>query len=90
MTPVVQLLNDKPAKSEATLKRNFLGPTVETSVNAYVVNTGGKLVLINTGAANCSVRPWATCSSTSLRRAIGPNKWTRSTSRTCTPITSVA
>jgi glyoxylase-like metal-dependent hydrolase (beta-lactamase superfamily II) len=51
MTPVVQLLNDKPAKTEATLKRNFLGPTVETSVNAYLINTGSKLVLIDTGAA---------------------------------------
>jgi len=34
------------------LARQFLqGPKVQTAVNAYLVNTGGKLVLVDTGAA---------------------------------------
>jgi glyoxylase-like metal-dependent hydrolase (beta-lactamase superfamily II) len=49
--PMTKLLNEKPAKSTAALKKDFLGETVETSVNAYLVNTGSKLVLIDTGAA---------------------------------------
>ncbi len=49
--PVTKLLHTKPAKSSAALKRVFLGDEVETSVNAYLVNTGSKLVLIDAGAA---------------------------------------
>jgi len=49
--PMSKLLtNTKPEKTSATLKKAFLGDTVETSVNAYLVNTGTKLVLIDTGA----------------------------------------
>ena len=50
--PVDTLLtHTTKAKSDATLERNFLKSPVETSVNAYLVNTGAKLVLIDTGAA---------------------------------------
>jgi glyoxylase-like metal-dependent hydrolase (beta-lactamase superfamily II) len=50
--PVTQLLtNTTPQKAAKALARNFLKDPVETSVNAYLVNTGGKLVLIDTGAA---------------------------------------
>ena len=49
--PVGKLLNAKPAKTSPALKRAFLGDTVETSVNAYLINTGSKLVLVDTGAA---------------------------------------
>jgi len=51
--PVKDLLtNTTPAKVGAALKRSFLPDAVETSVNAYLVNTGSKLVLIDTGASN--------------------------------------
>jgi len=49
--PVTKLLHDKPEKISAALKRSFLGDEVDTSVNAYLINTGSKLVLVDTGAA---------------------------------------
>lgn len=50
--PVIKLLtNTKPEVVAAALKKGFLKQMVETSVNAYLVNTGSKLVLIDTGAA---------------------------------------
>jgi glyoxylase-like metal-dependent hydrolase (beta-lactamase superfamily II) len=48
--PVDKLLHEKPAKVEKALKDNFLKLPVETSVNAFLVNTGSKLVLIDAGA----------------------------------------
>ncbi len=49
--PVDTLLtNTTPAKSQKALARNFVSSPVETSVNAYLINTGSKLVLIDTGA----------------------------------------
>lgn len=49
--PVTKLLHAKPEKTSAALKRNFLADEVDTSVNAYLINTGSKLVLVDTGAA---------------------------------------
>jgi len=50
--PVDKLLtNAKPATIESMLARSYLKPPVETSVNGYLINTGNKLVLIDTGAA---------------------------------------
>jgi glyoxylase-like metal-dependent hydrolase (beta-lactamase superfamily II) len=44
------LLNTTPAKVDRALKRSFMAHPVETSVNSYLINTGSKLVLIDTGA----------------------------------------
>lgn len=50
--PMLKLLtNAKPKDLSAALKAGFLKETVETSVNTYLINTGSKLVLIDTGAA---------------------------------------
>ncbi|HEU4842921.1 MAG TPA: MBL fold metallo-hydrolase [Burkholderiaceae bacterium] len=49
--PVEQLLSEKPAATRAALARAYLATPLETSVNAYLINTGSKLVLIDTGAA---------------------------------------
>lgn len=49
--PVDQLLmNTTPAAVEKALAASFEKTPLETSVNAYLVNTGSKLVLIDTGA----------------------------------------
>ena len=51
--PVDQLLTSTtPDKVKKALAAVFLKTPLETSVNGYLVNTGSKLVLIDTGAAN--------------------------------------
>lgn len=49
--PMDQLLQAKPGVALKALQQAYLGTPVETSVNGYLVNTGAKLVLIDTGAA---------------------------------------
>lgn len=49
--PFTQILQRiAKAKAEGMLARQFLKDPVETSVNAFLINTGTKLVLIDTGA----------------------------------------
>ncbi len=45
------LTNTTPAEVRALLKRSFQTEVVPTSVNAYLINTGSKLVLVDAGAA---------------------------------------
>lgn len=47
--PADKLLKQPAEKTDAELAKSFLKPPVETSVNAYLINTGTKLVLIDTG-----------------------------------------
>ena len=50
--PVDKLLtNTNPAQVGKSLSQSFLKAPVETSVNGYLINTGSKLVLVDTGAA---------------------------------------
>ena len=50
--PVDKLLQGvKPAAVDAALAKSFLKSPLETSVNAFLINTGSKLVLVDTGAA---------------------------------------
>jgi glyoxylase-like metal-dependent hydrolase (beta-lactamase superfamily II) len=50
--PIDKLLtNTTPGKVDAALAKSFLKAPVETSVNGYLINTGAKLVLVDTGAA---------------------------------------
>ena len=50
--PIDQLLtNTTEAALRQAVARSFLTIPTETSVNAYLVNTGEKLVLVDTGAA---------------------------------------
>lgn len=50
--PVDKLLNNsKPEKTLKALQKYHLSTPLDTSVNAYLINTGSKLVLIDAGAA---------------------------------------
>ncbi|MDB5935549.1 MAG: fold metallo-hydrolase [Massilia sp.] len=50
--PVDKLLQGvKPAAVDAALAKSFLKSPLETSVNGFVINTGSKLILVDTGAA---------------------------------------
>ena len=50
MLPFKDFMNDiTPAQFEHALARDFLKDPVEVSVNAFLVNTGSKLVLVDTG-----------------------------------------
>jgi glyoxylase-like metal-dependent hydrolase (beta-lactamase superfamily II) len=48
--PVDQILRQKPELTRAALERNHLKLPLETSDNAFLINTGSKLVLVDTGA----------------------------------------
>ena len=50
--PVDKLLKESPAKIDKALAKSFLKTPLETSVNGYLVNTGAKLILIDTGAGS--------------------------------------
>lgn len=48
--PVNQLLKQPQATTDGQLAKRFLVSPLETSVNTFLVNTGSKLILIDTGA----------------------------------------
>ena len=48
--PVDQLLTQKADRTKAALSKAFLKTPLETSDNAFLVHTGSKLILIDTGA----------------------------------------
>ncbi|UOD32090.1 MBL fold metallo-hydrolase [Massilia violaceinigra] len=48
--PVNKLLKTAPAKVDKALAKSFLASPLETSFNAYLINTGSKLVLVDSGA----------------------------------------
>ncbi|WP_322401343.1 MBL fold metallo-hydrolase [Massilia luteola] len=48
--PMDQYMREKPEVTRAVLAKNFLKLPVETSDNAFLINTGSKLVLVDTGA----------------------------------------
>lgn len=49
--PVDKILtNTEPAKTQTALAKHHLSAPVTTSVNAYLINTGSKLVMIDAGA----------------------------------------
>ena len=52
LTPKELLTNTKNVPVGKLLERSFEGDKVPTSVNGYLINTGDKLVLVDTGAAD--------------------------------------
>jgi glyoxylase-like metal-dependent hydrolase (beta-lactamase superfamily II) len=50
--PMNTLLMEKQAKVDKALAKAFIKSPSETSVNAFVINTGSKLVMVDSGAGN--------------------------------------
>jgi glyoxylase-like metal-dependent hydrolase (beta-lactamase superfamily II) len=51
--PMNKLLsNTTPAKVDKALAKSYLKSPLDTSVNGYLINTGTKLILVDTGAAS--------------------------------------
>lgn len=50
--PYDKLLHEPAATTTKALARNFQSSPTEASVNAFLVNTGGKLILVDTGAGS--------------------------------------
>lgn len=50
--PVDQLLKQPPQKTQAALQKTFLKTPLETSVNAFLINTGQRLILVDAGAGS--------------------------------------
>jgi glyoxylase-like metal-dependent hydrolase (beta-lactamase superfamily II) len=50
--PVDKLLQQPAAQTDAVLKKSYLVSPLETSDNAFLINTGSRLVLVDTGAGN--------------------------------------
>ena len=48
--PMDKLLHDKAGHVPQALAQHFLKAPVETSVNTFLINTGSKLILVDTGA----------------------------------------
>jgi glyoxylase-like metal-dependent hydrolase (beta-lactamase superfamily II) len=48
--PMDQFMHQKPELTRTAITKNFLKLPVETSDNAFLINTGSKLVLVDTGA----------------------------------------
>ena len=73
------LLNTTPQQIAAGLAERHQSLPVVTSVNAYLINTGDKLVMIDSGAGQLlgdgRASWWITCA----RRATNRSRWMRST-----------
>ena len=52
LDPLQLLTNTKPEHVQEMLAKQFLKSPVETSVNTFLINTGTKLVLVDTGAGS--------------------------------------
>jgi glyoxylase-like metal-dependent hydrolase (beta-lactamase superfamily II) len=50
--PVNKLLKQPAEKTDAALAKSFEKSPLQTSVNGFLINTGSKLILIDTGAAS--------------------------------------
>lgn len=50
--PVDQLLKEPPQKTQTALQKSFLKAPLETSVNAFLINTGKRLILVDAGAGS--------------------------------------
>lgn len=85
--PLDKLLTEiKPATLAASLRDAHLQPMTETSINAFLINTGKQLVLVDTGAGDLFGLPrGAQAGPACAMPAMPPNRSTRCCSRISMP-----
>jgi hypothetical protein len=73
------LTGTTPKEIDGLLNRSFRQNPVEASINAFLIDTGSRLVLVDTGAGQFFARVLAAnCWSAWLRPVISPNRSTTS------------
>jgi len=72
--PNEALLGIAPNEAKAMRDAAFAGPEPRSSVNAVLVQSGGRTVLVDTGGGTRPAPPWAACCSAWPRSA--PPPWT--------------
>ena len=83
--------NADPQKISETLRAHFLpeNGTLRVSINAFIVNTGSELTLIDAGGRTTSDQTWVSYCQTFPMQGIMQNSSIAFCSRICIPITSL-
>ena len=69
-----QLLHGNRERMKGLLADAYPDGNMESTVNAFLIHAGAKLILIDAGMVAWAVRPWARCSATCKQLGMNPSK----------------